>query len=259
MAYEQQLTVIIPMFNEAKRAPATLEEIRIFTREHPGMVREVLVVDDGSTDATVEEVLRFSSKIKIRVLRLGSNCGKWAAIHWGLMEVVTDGVLLLDADGSASIFELEKLDINRIFKERSAVFGSRFLPGSRVDGKNAARSFISKGYRWYVRRLLRFAAGKGSVVDDTQCPFKLFFLSKLRKYYTFREYTWALLRVSRWAGDMEIALAMMGKVENHPVDFKHMRGSKIPFTAIFEMALESFMVARRFRRIRKKGVTYSVS
>jgi glycosyltransferase involved in cell wall biosynthesis len=254
----------MPCYNERDRAPSTLDGIRVFINQYPGIVKEVICVDDGSTDSTVEELMKFSNKLPLRVERLERNRGKWAAIHHGIMCARTDAVLLLDADGAANIFELEKLSLSKIFKNREAVFGSRFMEGSNVEGKSLLRKVISHSYRAYVRFWFCYASGrKKRSIDDMQCPFKLIFKSHLNRKMIVHEekdlinpkrYDIDLWNVEKWSGDIELACCLQNTIVNHPVDFTHVRGSKLPVTATFMMAKETAIVARRFRRLNKLEV-----
>jgi len=85
-----RLSCIVPAFNEAERIGRVLAAVA----RHP-LVGEVIVVDDGSTDATADVVASVSGA---RLVRLGRNSGKTAALRAGLMLARAPTVLLLDAD-----------------------------------------------------------------------------------------------------------------------------------------------------------------
>ena len=84
------LSCIIPAFNEAERIGRVLAAVA----RHP-LIDEVIVVDDGSTDATPDVVAGVA---RVRLVRLGRNSGKTAALRAGLMLARAPTVLLLDAD-----------------------------------------------------------------------------------------------------------------------------------------------------------------
>ena len=247
-----QITVLIPCYNEAQRLPPTLAEIRQFDVLFPGVISEVLIVDDGSKDNTVERALSFSSKLPIRVERFVENRGKWAAVHHGLSCSRTDAVLMMDADGSASIWELRRMGLllKDAFKNKSAIFGSRFMKGASIDGKSWARRVVSLGYRQFSRFWFWYATGRKSV-DDMQCPWKLIFRSRLCHDVLVDGKGNELWRVDRFAGDIELACCVQSAIWDWPVLFQHKRGSKVPFGAMFSMANETVQVARRFRKMRE--------
>lgn len=243
MGINGELTVIIPFYNESNRIAPTLDSLQIFCKENQHVVREVICVDDGSTDSgkTAERVMSFSGKLPLRLLRLSVNSGKWAAIHEGMKNVRTDAVLLLDADGSVSIDELKRMDfLEKALKHKCAVFGSRFANGAEVEGKSLVRSFVSQGYRWYARILYWYAKGDHDV-DDPQCPFKLFFMSRVRMP----------LVSNRFAGDIELALMFEGPIWTHPVFFLHHSGSTVKVGTAWQMATETFRIARNYRKQRR--------
>ncbi|MCX7968481.1 MAG: glycosyltransferase family 2 protein [Armatimonadetes bacterium] len=83
------IAVVIPAFNEEERLPAVLEAVTACP-----VVRQVVVVDDGSEDETAKVAKRFG----VKVIRLERNCGKAGAVWVGLQEVDQPIVVLLDAD-----------------------------------------------------------------------------------------------------------------------------------------------------------------
>lgn len=225
------ISVVIPAYNEGKRIVRTISDIVSFWREYPHLVKEVIVVDDGSIDDTVEQVYASKRDAPVRVIRCAENGGKWNAIRMGMADAKSDSILILDADNSASIWELERFDkgVAWYVQNRVPVFGSRFLEQSDVLGKSAVRTVISRGYRWFVRTCYRIATGK-SDVDDMQCPFKLVFTE---------QFELNALQERGFCGDVELAAAITEKVYNHPVQFVHHEGGSIKVSTMVRMALET--------------------
>jgi glycosyltransferase involved in cell wall biosynthesis len=83
------ISVVVPAYNEAGRIGAVLEPILAST-----LVDEIIVVDDGSADATADEAGRFP----VQVVRLPENRGKAAALDAGVSVAKNDVFLFLDAD-----------------------------------------------------------------------------------------------------------------------------------------------------------------
>ncbi|MCC6209282.1 MAG: glycosyltransferase family 2 protein [Gammaproteobacteria bacterium] len=93
-----ELSIVIPVFNEHENIGPLLGEID--RAIHPGVVYEVIVVDDGSTDATADILAKLCAvNPRLRVLRHGFNCGQSAALLTGVAVARSPWVMTLDGDG----------------------------------------------------------------------------------------------------------------------------------------------------------------
>lgn len=94
-----ELSIVIPAFNEAEGIQATLLEVRNNIPNELVNSHEILVVDDGSTDNTVSEVMHaMKSNSRIRLVRMRGNHGHMAAITAGLSAARGEWILTMDAD-----------------------------------------------------------------------------------------------------------------------------------------------------------------
>src|SRR2546428_6250759 len=142
MQARPRLSIGVPGFNEAARIRGSLETVvRHFARTDEDV--EVLVVDDGSTDATVETVERFAAgrprqgRVTIGVLRNGRNRGKGYSVKHGVLMARGDLVLI-----SYAVFCLKKNDLplllQAVEKEGYGIaIGSPALEGSRPGVRQA--------------------------------------------------------------------------------------------------------------------------
>lgn len=117
------LSVIIPVFNEEKTIKEVIQKVE--NVELPGFEKQILIVDDGSTDATSEILKGFENKHLI--IRHEKNAGKGAAIKTAIAHVKGEYTILQDAD-----LELDPDDWPTLLKEiensgAAAVYGSRYL------------------------------------------------------------------------------------------------------------------------------------
>jgi dolichyl-phosphate beta-glucosyltransferase len=103
------LTVILPCYNEAERLPGTLQALLAHLSAAPGEV-EVLVVDDGSTDATVTVAeAAAAADGRVRVLSYRPNRGKGFAVRTGVLAARGELVVFTDADGSYRPSDLDRI------------------------------------------------------------------------------------------------------------------------------------------------------
>ncbi len=213
-----QLSVVIPAYNEAERLPPSLRRIIAYLQRRQ-IDAELLVVDDGSTDGTAaaaEAVLAPLGE-RARVLRNPRNLGKGASVRLGMLVACGTRVLFSDADLSAPIEELEKL-------ERALDAGAGIAIGSRaVD-----RTLVEERQPWprdVMGRLFNLVAQVCAVpgIQDTQCGFKLFASEVVAPVF-------ARTRVDRFGFDIEVlALAQrLGiTVAEVPVRWRNSPGSRV--------------------------------
>jgi glycosyltransferase involved in cell wall biosynthesis len=118
------LSVVIPVYNEAK----TLDQVVARVRASP-VPKEIILVDDGSTDGSREILDRLATLPGVRVLKHERNQGKGAALKTGFQVATGDVVIVQDADLEYDPAEYGRL--LRPFREANAdvVYGSRFLVG----------------------------------------------------------------------------------------------------------------------------------
>ena len=102
-------SIVIPAFNEARRIPATLASVVECIR-HCGWSAEVVVVDDGSTDATAQVVRAFAADApEVRLIQNPGNRGKGYSVRNGMLQALGEVVMFTDADLSAPMEEAERL------------------------------------------------------------------------------------------------------------------------------------------------------
>jgi glycosyltransferase involved in cell wall biosynthesis len=117
-----RLSVVIPAYNEKE----TLEEIVRRVRE-VRIPKEIIVVDDGSTDGTADVLANLENDDELRVLRHDRNRGKGAALKTGFRQVTGDIVIIQDADLEYDPMQYPLLIQPIVEGVADVVYGSRFL------------------------------------------------------------------------------------------------------------------------------------
>jgi dolichyl-phosphate beta-glucosyltransferase len=212
------LSVVIPAYNEAERLPRSLERILAYL-EGEGRNFEVLVVDDGSSDGTADaaEALLGYLGARGRVLRNPVNLGKGASVRRGMLAARGARVLFTDADLSAPIEEVVKLE--RALDDGAGVaIGSRAVDRRLVEERQPfPRDVMGRLFNFVVR----LSAVQG--IGDTQCGFKLFAGELVAPIF-------ARTRIDRFGFDVEVlALAQrLGTtVAEIPVRWRNSPGSRV--------------------------------
>lgn len=160
------LSVVIPAYNEAARLPTSLHKVLAYLEgcDYP---YEVLVVDDGSTDATAQAVEQAASEHPHLELVRNPHRGKGFAVRTGMLKAKGEYILYSDADFSAPIEEVEKL-LPYLQKKYHVAMGSREGVGSARYDEPRYRHIMGRVFNTLVRLMAL------PQFHDTQCGFKAF-------------------------------------------------------------------------------------
>jgi glycosyltransferase involved in cell wall biosynthesis len=129
-----KLSIIIPVYNEEKTVTLVLE--RVVKVDIPGVEKEIIIIDDGSTDETAAKVKQFKAHhAKIHFVQQTRNQGKGAAVRIGLKHATGEYIIIQDAD-----LEYDPKDISNLIKpikegKAEVVYGTRLkrLPNMSRD------------------------------------------------------------------------------------------------------------------------------
>jgi dolichyl-phosphate beta-glucosyltransferase len=158
------ISIVIPAFNEAHRLPASLASIRAYVGAQ-AWPSEVLVVDDGSSDATAAIVEECAEGWRALRLIRRPHRGKGAALSAGMLAAAGDYIAIADADLSMPVAEFDRFSVDALGPYDIAI-GSREAPGARRFGEPWYRHLMGRVFNRVVQLLVLPG------IQDTQCGFK---------------------------------------------------------------------------------------
>jgi glycosyltransferase involved in cell wall biosynthesis len=215
----RSISIIVPAYNEQARLPETIRRIQTYLSGSEWIFHEIVIVDDGSTDRTVEVASAFvEENSNVRVLRNPGNHGKGYSVRHGMLEARGEWRLFTDADLSAPIEEIERLWAAMKRDDSQVAIGSRALDRSLIGvHQPGMRESAGKIFNAVMRRVV------GLPIADTQCGFKLF--QGAASLEIFRRQT-----QERFGFDVEILFIAKKHgygISEVPVRWNHVDGSKV--------------------------------
>lgn len=230
--------IVIPVFNEAYRLPATMDLIASYAKKN-GQVGRIILVDDHSTDSTAEVINYWVKEMPTVVTATSAGKGKGSAVQTGMLLSEAEYTLFTDADLSTPIECVENLLEAMTDTGVDLAIGSRHVSGSVVEGRTALRGLMS----WGVNKLDRILLG--NAVRDSQCGFKLF--NRRARETVFPRQT-----IEGFGFDMELlAIARLRalKILEVPVVWKHEAQSRIrPFSDSLEIFKDMLQIRSNIKR-----------
>ncbi len=156
-----KLSIVIPVYNEARTVAALIDKVRALDLD-----KEIIIVNDGSSDGTREALRPFENVAGLRVHHSPVNLGKGASMRIGFSFATGDIVTIQDADLELDPAEFKQLIVPILEGRADVVYGSRFLDG----GKKGSLSFYlaNRGLAVLTNTLY------GSALTDIETCYKVF-------------------------------------------------------------------------------------
>jgi dolichyl-phosphate beta-glucosyltransferase len=224
------ISVVIPVYNEQNRIHSFLSSVIEYVRKKD-FSYEIVIVDDGSSDATVimvESLLKEKLSGKYKILKLPVNLGKGAAIKKGMLEAAGEYIFFLDADGSTSIEEIDSFISH--FSSRFDIFIATRTIKHKAPFK---RKFFGYGYIYLANFMLQLG------VPDITCGFKCYRQRCVQRIFSRQT-------LNNWSFDAEdifIARKHGYRIKTLPVKWKHTGGSKVKVLKnVFACGLDLFRI-----------------
>ena len=233
------LSIIIPAHNEEKRLPDTLEQIFSFL-EKQSFTAEVIVVENGSSDKTLEAAKNFLGQhANLHVIQ-SDRRGKGLAIQRGVKEAKGEYLFMCDADLSMPIAEISKF-IPPQLQNVDIAIASREAPGAVRYDEPYYRHFTGRVFNILIRLLVL------PTLQDTQCGFKCIRADVARDIFRYQTLT-------GWAFDVEmlfIARHHRYKIVEIPIHWYFNADSKI---SVLRDSLRMFLDLLVIRRNARRGL-----
>ncbi len=227
------LSIIIPAYNEEKTIDAILKKV-LAVPLPGGLLKEVVVVDDGSTDKTMRVLNDYADDARVRFFHK-LNGGKASALKLGLQKAAGDIFLIQDADMEYDPAQYPQL-LAPILEGRSqVVYGSRFL------GKIEQMKLINRLANRISNKTMKLLWG-GTITDINTCY----------KVFTKEAFAGITIMSRNFAFETEITLKFMKKgltIEEVPIAYQARtakEGKKIRWGTALEMYWP--IIAQKFRR-----------
>jgi len=163
-----QISIVVPAFNEAANIESTINRLRAYL-DGEQLSWEIIVVDDGSRDATVALVRAMAARDPRVRITLGSRRGKGAAVRRGMLEAHGAWRFMADADLSMPPDNIGRFfAVMRESPTTDILIGSREAAGAQRIGEPWRRHAAGRLFNYLTQAL----GVRG--IRDTQCGFKLF-------------------------------------------------------------------------------------
>lgn len=210
-------SIIIPAYNEARHIISTLSKTTAYLNKNNWQY-EIIVVNDGSRDATLELLHKYQKTNKaLKILTNKVNQGKGYALKKGILNAQGDYILFLDADFSTSIEELSKF-LPWLKRGYEIVVGTRKMPGARIIVHQPfVRHFSGRVYTWLADLILSVK------ISDVTCGFKCFQKHAAHNLFSRQ-------RITGWGFDAEIfylAKKFSYRIKEVPVIWHNVESTKV--------------------------------
>lgn len=234
-----ELSIIVPFLDRTRRSAQNVLQLVDVLSTRLGSF-EVIAVSDGSPEEATRPLTNVDSGGRLRLLRLPYNCGKGAAVRFGMSQARGRYIGFVDSDGDIPFGQvLSYYEAMRAFSA-DIVYGSKRHPLS-VTLRSRLRSVASSGFRLLTRVALALP------VRDTQCGLKIVDGAVARAVLPWLAETGFSFDVELFAVARRLGY---GRFLKAPITVIGRGGSTVRASTALRMALDVLRIARRVRRIR---------
>jgi len=221
---KDNVSIILPLYNEEIRLDYCFEIIEKFLKKNRKFYFEIIFVNDGSTDQSKNKILQFIKQnkkknfnTKIKLISYTKNVGKGYAIKKGILIAKSKWILTCDLDMSVLPEQYLTWKRRKLIKDiNCAYIASRSHKNSKIKSK-----FIRRRLGGILKLILYCFFNLR--ISDTQCGFKVFHSSYIKKIFN-------KIKCYDYVFDVETMLLLNNnniKIVELPVTWAHRSGSKI--------------------------------
>ena len=227
------ISVIIPAYNEEAAVASQIASIQAVLRSH-GLRHEIIVVDDGSTDATAEKAIKAGA----RVLQKPQNHGYGSAIKTGIVAASYDTIVIIDADGTYPPEQIP--DLVSKLETADMVVGAR-------TGNNVHIPWVRRPAKWIIGLLANRLSGQS--IPDLNSGLRTFRRDCVTQYFSILS--------NRFSFTTTVTLALLAddyRVVYHPINYYERVGkSKIRPRNFIDFAILVLRMAMLFQPLKIFG------
>jgi glycosyltransferase involved in cell wall biosynthesis len=226
--------VVIPTFDEEIAIAPAVAAARDWLEARPEGAYELIVVDNASTDATLERLRPLVDGTRVRVLENDRNRGKGYSMRRGMLEARGGLRLHCDADCVGSFESLPAM--LELIEDCDVVVGSRLGPGARLAQRQPLhRRIVGRTFQELCRRAL------GEPTHDLYCGFKLWRAGAAEAAYSRS-------KLDDWVFDAEVlamARALGYRLRETGIAWSDRDGSRLSMPRVLVPAVRDLLAARR--------------
>ncbi len=247
----KSLSIVFPIYNEETRLTSSFNHISSFLKTKKNFKIQMIFVDDGSRDNSVEMLQKFvkkykktkyNRKIQFLIIKSKINLGKGSALKLGVKKAKNEWILTTDIDMSVSLFQINEWIKKEMIKEKYSVYFATRSHENSVVKRDFLRKLLGDIGSFLISLILKIN------IKDTQCGYKLY-KKKVGKF------AFSKLKNLGFDHDIEIILHLMSKgieIEELPVKWEHKNNSKVNvFLDPIRMFLGIVLMRLRFSKYLK--------
>lgn len=232
-----EVSLVIPVYNQSRQISLTIDHINKIMNSTP-LRYEIIIVNDGSTDDTLEILQRQEKKDpRLKVFSYDKNRGKGYAVRTGIMNSNANVAVFIDSDFDISPYNI--IEYIMALESGDLIVASKAHPLSKVNAP-LSRRILSKGFNLLVRLML------GLKIKDTQSGLKVGKGDILRLLFE-------PMTIQRYAFDVEllaIAHAMKLRIKEMPINLNI--DARFKVRDILVMFRDVMSISYRYRKITSK-------